>query len=358
MGPVSPSPPSPDTMESRWDNRAITTFSSNSEQVHVILMFRRGLRLELVAALGVAFAMPATTVFAESSRGLATRTMLTTETHDQGGHTKASLDIAVIGEDGLPVTGTVVIKDHGKDVAGVALDAGGHATLTVELPTGDHNLSAVYNGDAAHLVSASQTNAVHALASAAPDFSVSVAPATLSLKQGQSGSVTSSVTPVNAVSLTAPMFVTLSCSGLPDQTTCTFTPENVQILPNATAAVTSSMVIATQAASLAKASPNVHRGSSPVAWAVLLPGVLGLAGLAFGARRRRWPSQFVLLALVGFVTILGATACAPLYNYRNHGPPTNRPTPTGNYNVTVTAQSSNGITATTHNTTMALTVTQ
>ena len=321
-------------------------------------MFSRDLRLGLVAGLGIALAMPASVVSAESPGALATQTVLTAETHDRGGLTKTTLNVAVTGEDGLPASGTVVIKDHGKAVAGVALDAKGHATVTVELLAGDHSLSAVYNGDAAHLVSASQANTVHALASTAPDFSVSVAPTTLSLKQGQSGSVLASVTPVNAASLTAPMFVTLSCSGLPDQTTCTFTPENVQILPNATTAVTSSMVIATQAASLAKASPDVHRGSSPVAWAVLLPGTLGLAGLAFGARRRRWLSRFVLLALVGFVAVLGATACSPLYNYKNHGPTTNLPTPTGNYNVTVTAQSSNGITATTHFTNMALTVTQ
>jgi peptidoglycan/LPS O-acetylase OafA/YrhL len=152
------------------------------------------------------------------------------------------------------------------------------------------------------------------------------------------------------------MFVTLSCSGFPDQSSCAFTPENVEILPNTTAAIISSMVVTTQAKSLASDTPPAHPTSNPVAWAVLLPGTLGLAGLAFSSRRRRWLSRLSLVALVGLVTVLGATACAPRYNYFNHGPPHNLPTAPGTYTLLVTAQSSNGITATTHTTTFALTV--
>jgi hypothetical protein len=64
----------------------------------------------------------------------------------------------------------------------------------------------------------------------------------------------------------------------------------------------------------------------------------------------------VLLALVGLVTMLGATACNPQYNYYHHGPPDNLPTPSGTYTVTVAGQSSNGISAITQSTTMVLTV--
>ena len=102
-----------------------------------------------------------------------------------------------------------------------------------------------------------------------------------------------------------------------------------------------------------------HSGnqSGPVAWAILLPGVLGLGGLAWGARRRRWLQRLALVALVGLVTALGTTACKPLYNYYQHGPVHPPATPNGTYNVTVTAQSTNGVTAITYNTTMVLTVT-
>jgi len=46
----------------------------------------------------------------------------------------------------------------------------------------------------------------------------------------------------------------------------------------------------------------------------MLPGVLAFGGLAFGLRRRRALSRFMLLALVAFVSVLGSTACSPLYN--------------------------------------------
>jgi hypothetical protein len=158
------------------------------------------------------------------------------------------------------------------------------------------------------------------------------------------------------------MFVTLSCSGLPDQSTCTFTPENVEILstscPNPAATscpINSSMVITTQAASTT-ASSGTRRSSTPVAWAFLLPGALVLAGLSWGSRRRRWLSRLSLVALVGLVSVLGTTACNPLYNYEHHGPVPNPATPAGTYTISVVAQSSNGISATTHSTTMALTV--
>jgi hypothetical protein len=93
-----------------------------------------------------------------------------------------------------------------------------------------------------------------------------------------------------------------------------------------------------------------------VAWAVLLPGAFSLAGLAFAARRRRWPSRLSLMALLGFVAVLGSTACAPRYNYFNHGPPYNLPTPAGTYTVTIAAQTSNGVTASTQTIPFALTV--
>jgi hypothetical protein len=341
----------------RAKTRAISDFSSNLEQVHVIRMFRRDMRLHLVAALGIAVAMP-TLAAASASAQQATQTSLAVEVHDLNGRTQASLSMLVIGEDGQPAVGTVALKDHGRALAGFALDAQGRATGTMFLAPGDHALSAVYTGDRAHLGSSSEGAPVRAVTGTTPDFSVSIAPGTLSLKQGQSGSAVVSVTPINAVSLTSPMFVTISCSGLPDQSKCTFTPENIQIPIGATAAITSSLVLSTQAPSLAKADPVVSHESRPVFWAILLPGTLILGGFAFGARRRRFLSRMILLGTVAFVTVLGTAACSPLYNYRNHGPPQNLPTPAGTYSVTIAAQSSNGVTATTHTTTVGLTVTK
>jgi hypothetical protein len=320
-------------------------------------MSRRGLRLPRIAALGIAVAMSGTAASAASTQQ-ATQTSLRTDARDLNGRTQATLSMAVIGSDGQPATGSIVIQDQGKPLAGSILDAAGRATATVDLVGGDHSLSAVYTGDANHLGSSSEVSPVRAVTGSIPDFSVSIAPGTLSLKQGQSGSAIVSVTPVNAASLTGPMFVTISCSGLPDQSACTFTPENIQIPVGATAAINTSLVLATQATSLTQLEPTQKPGAQPLSLAVLLPGALLLGGLAFGARRRRGLSRLMLLGTVAFVSVLGTVACAPLYNYKNHGPPHNLPTPAGTYKVTIAAQSSNGVTATTHTTTIAVTVTQ
>ena len=317
-------------------------------------MFCRGLRPVWVAALGIALAV----IPASAASRQASQTTLLVDTRDFNGHTEATVFVAVSGSDGLPATGSVAISDNGRPLAGYALDLQGQISEVLDLAPGVHNFTAIYSGDSAHLASNSEPKPIRAATGSTPDFSISVAPATLSLKQGQSGSAIVSVTPINAASLTAPMFVTISCAGIPDQTSCTFTPENIEIPVGATAAITSSMLIATQAGSLTKLNPAPHRDAHPIALAVLVPGSLALAGLAFGFRRRRILSRLVLLVLLGFVTVLGATACSPLYNYRNHGPLKNLPTPTGTYNVTINAQSSNGVTATTHNTSLALTVTQ
>ena len=84
--------------------------------------------------------------------------------------------------------------------------------------------------------------------------------------------------------------------------------------------------------------------------------MLGLGGLAWGARRRKWLQRLALMGLIGLVTTLGTTACSPLYYYYHHGPTPTPSTPTGTFNVTITAQSNNGVTAITNSTTMVLTV--
>ena len=334
----------------------------------------RYLRLDLVAGLGFALAL-AVLPAAAAAQQIATHTTLTVETSEQAGHTQATATVAVTAADGLPASGVVVIEDGDLELAEAALNAQGVASSVFSLPAGDHDLRAVFVGDASHLSSASATSYATAQASSTPSFTLSLAPVApstlpLTLTAGKSGTIAVTVIPEDNAALTSPMFVTLSCSGLPSEASCTFTPESVEILPTTPASCpanspasacppVSSMLLQTVAVSGARVLQPGFPGSAgrPVAWAILLPGILGLGGLAWGARRRRWLQRLALVALIGMVTALGTTACKPTYNYYNHGPVPNPATPSGTYTVTVTAQSTNGVSAITTNTTMVLTVT-
>lgn len=351
--------PSPDTMDWRKHSATIRNSFSDLEHLDVRWTWGRGVRRQLVLGLGFALAMPVLAMAAQSSNVMATETALTAETQDLNGHTQATLTIAVTGQDGQPAQGAVVISDNGKQIDGVLLGADGHVTTTLSLAPGAHSLAASYAGDITHQASVSQARPIAAATPATPTFTVTVAPASVTLTPGQSGTVVTTITPVNASSLTAPMFVTLSCSGLPDEASCTFSPANIEIQPSQTAVITSSMVLATEAGNAhmdPRRGPLQDRGTTRTALAILLPGSLALAGLAFGARRRRWLSRISLLAMVALIGVLGTTGCNPLYDYRNHGPSPTLPTPAGTFNLTVTAQSSNGVTAFSTNAQVALTV--
>lgn len=341
--------------------------------MQVRVLNRRSLRLEFIAGLGVAVLALALLPASAQAQQIVTHTTLAVETSEQGGRTQANATVVVTSADGLPASGAIIIKDGDRELAEAALNANGQATPVISLAGGDHALRAVYAGDATHLTSASATSNVSGETSSTPDFALTLAPVApstlpLSLTAGQAGTIAVTVVPEDNAALTAPMFVTLSCSGLPSEASCAFTPASVEILPTTPASCpsgspasacppVSSMLLQTQEQVTTLVAPAHHaNGSKPIAWAILLPGMLGLGGLAWGTRRRRWLQRTTLVALVGLVAALGTTACKPLYDYYQHGPVHPTPTPPGTYTITITGQSSNGVTAITNNTTMVLTV--
>lgn len=346
-------------------------------------LIRRGLRLELVAGVVIALAMPALAV----PTGAATTTTLTASSSSvtQYGETAScslSNVVVTVANTTTPAevpTGSVTVSDVTLDsdgnpnpavqLATATLDPTGKASLSfalAALKTGAHSLTAVYAGNSTFNGStstASATSEVTVSSQCNSTFVVTVSAGTtgnaMTLTPGQAGTATVTVTPLqSAVPATAPMFVTISCSGLSDMATCNFTPENVEISPGQAAGVTSDLVLQTYAASNTslKSAPGTGKNFKPIAWALLLPGILGLGGLAFGARRRRFLSRLSLVALVSVITLLGTTGCNPNYKYEHHGPVPNPATPAGKYTVLVTAQYSNGVTAVSHSTSLVLTV--
>ncbi len=328
----------------------------------------RGKNLAWVAGLGMALASAALPAVAATTQNVATETALNVTT---SGTAQATATVNVTDESGLPAAGVVSIVEGDRTLAQTLLNSSGQATAAVTLAAGSHELRAVYSGDATRQASSSPIVEAQSDSGTTPGFVISLTPISptsfpMVLKQGTSGTAQVTVTPQNNASLTAPMFVTLSCSGLPNQSSCTFTPATVEILPTTPATCPtgspasacppiSSMLLQTQSGGTTGRSA-IERNGGSIAWAFLLPGVLGLGGVAWGARRRSWLSHLSLILLLGLVTTLGASGCSSLYWYYQHGPGDTPATPAGTYTVTVTAQSSNGVTALTTNTTMVLTV--
>jgi hypothetical protein len=334
----------------------------------------RGLRLEWVAALGIAMASPAlmATPLVTTSTSIGVQTSQSSAQTNPSGAVCSLTTVAVTVDGGATApTGTVTIDDGVTSPVAIGsqtLSTTGTASFTFALASGSHTLTAVYSGDSTYAQgspSAAASPTISSQCSASFAVTVSSLSPSNTLTAGQTGTGTVTITPLPSFieSLgNAPAFITVSCSGLPQQSSCNFTPEDLEIVPGQDEGVTSALVLTTQAQGTARAVPPapLGRGSSHIAWAFLLPGMLGLGGLAWGAAcgggRRAWLRRLMLLALLGLITTLGTTACSPLYRYYNHGPPTNIPTPSGTYTVTVTGQSSNGVSAITNSTTISVTV--
>jgi len=349
------------------------------EQVQVIGINCRKLRLHWVAGFGIALALfPAVRAFGLTATSTALSAQTTTQACPTSGLTTTltTLTITVTGAGGVP-SGTVNIFDNASvspvQIASATLNTSGQATVSLYLSDNSpsstpHTLQAVYAGSSAYATSSSTYASASISSQCNTQFAIAVSnispssSSVMTLTPGQSGTATVTVTPsqefVSSLNTSgAPAFITVSCSGLPSLTSCTFTPESLEILPGQDAGVISTMLIQTQAQT-AGAMPPTRPGhkNGPVAWAILLPGMLGLGGLAWGARRRRWLQRLSLVVLVSLVAALGTTGCSPLYHYYNHGPGQPPATPTGTFNVTIAGQSSNGVTAITNTTTMQLTV--
>jgi hypothetical protein len=209
------------------------------------------------------------------------------------------------------------------------IEADGSATLTVPaLPAGTHSVLAVYNGTESAASSTSEAADVTAQA-AAPDFSLSATPTTLNLTAGAQGAVAITVTPGAGFS----NYVALSCAGLPLFTTCNFLPSNVNV------AGTNGLSTMTLNTTAPSGTNSLLRQDNGLAYCFLLPGALGLVGLAFG--RNRGLRTLAMLCVVGSL-IGGASSCAQRYRYLNYGPSANPGTPAGQSIIRIYGTAVNG----------------
>ncbi len=257
---------------------------------------------------------------------------------------------------GSPATDGVVSLVNAKGQSlGSAFVKNGEATIEVGQQTSGR-VYADYSGSQSFRASVAEAQPLDTGTSTLPDFTVTANPTSATVSPGEFATVVLTITPQNGFD----QMVTLSCSGNPGASACTFSPTTLtppldsttkQPLP-----VNSSLQITTQASS-GKAAVVWPGSGSHIAFAMVLPGLLALIGL--GATRKR--AGLNKLRVLGMVALLAAStlglgACAQRYDYLHHPPVQDPGIQAGTYNITIAAYASNGATVTSHAIQFALTV--
>lgn len=245
----------------------------------------------------------------------------------------ASITVTVAAQSGaaglVAPTGTISyqIGTNGMQVAQVT---DGQATLQVPntLAVGSYSIQATYSGDSNYqAVVTPITIQLSVISTVAPDFTLTANPTSLTLRRGETGFATFTLTPVGGFKGT----ITLSCGTLPAGVTCTFNPASLTA-DGSNTVLTSQLTVTTQKLTAA----NLY-----------LPGaMLGL--LLFWQRRRfNLRKAQVLMLVLGAAVIAGMAGCGSSATQQN----------TTSSSVTVTATATAGGGATSHTATFNLNIT-
>lgn len=295
-------------------------------------------KLDLVVVTGTGSATTATVYL-----GSGTGTFTEASQFALGGAT--TLKFADINNDGLPD----IVADEGL-TTGVWLNTkAGTFAKAQDLPLGGPLALADINTDGLpDLLQVSSSRSFLTLAynqfgtAAAGDFTISASPSAPGVSAGSSTTVTLTLGSLNGYA----GVVTLSCSGLPTQTTCTFSPAQVTIAGTAATATVTLQTSLNSVSSLRAPAPLPHH--RPIGWTTsgtLLCGLM-LAGAGV-SRRRLW---FIPAALA-FIFLLTLVSCAN----PSPAPPLVSTSPTS-VTTMVTISATAGTTV--HSTQVALTITK
>jgi len=304
--------------------------------------------------------------WSQSAQRIPSRVDLGVATVEGPNRTQATFSAKVAGEtsSATPPTGSVsfLIADpstrSNKSIGSAFLDANGTAAYTSEgLPPGLQKVTAVYEGDGAYGASSSAPAAVNAQSSGLPAFTLSASTTTLTTPAGGDATTIITATPSNGFN----QAVSLSCSGVPyASVTCIFSPATVtpgaptNSAPNGTP-VSSTLTIQTVAPSGADLrEPN---RKPQTVYAIVLPGILALAGLGLARKRAYGKMRTLGLFALMLAGTMGLGGCAQRYKYY-HKPPSGNPgTPTGTYTITVSGITGTGSTLSTATVQLTFTVT-
>lgn len=233
---------------------------------------------------------------------------------------------AVASSAGTP-KGDVTFMDGSATLASVSLDNTGHATHTTSaLSAGSHLITAAYAGSADFATSTSP--AVTQTINPA-DFTLAIPNSSATIQAGQSANFAITVTPRGNLTTA----VSFSCSGLPPESGCSFTPASVT---PGTSATQAALTISTTAPSTGAGWPLDPSGHLNWPLFVALALLTFLAPLALRKRNEMAQRKLRRLAWAGALALAFGLA---LSGCGGGSSPANPYTPPGTYSVTVTGTS-------------------
>lgn len=197
------------------------------------------------------------------------------------------------------------------------------SAVTLNVP-GSYTLSA----SSAALISAQASFLVQGVGSGGPDFSVSISKQSLSVASSGAVTLDAVIAPVNGFSGA----ITMSCSGLPANSSCTFMPASVRADGTDSPAHTV-LTLSTGVATAADNHPEKANalGRSPALVSFGIAGLILFPSFRKRSIRVRQRGTIVAIMLLG-ILIAGLVGCGGIGQAAPQ-------TPAGNYSVTVTAMS-------------------
>ncbi|GAC1505675.1 MAG: hypothetical protein NVS1B11_03830 [Terriglobales bacterium] len=205
--------------------------------------------------------------------------------------------------------------------------AQGIATLTTTLPAGQNTITAQYSGDSNYAGS----NAAAITVNVQQDFSITDSASSMTVTRGTSGTLKITITGQTGYNGTV-NFATSSCSGLPAESTCSFSPSAI------TGSGTTALTVTTTAPKTSMLRGFGWTSSFGIAFA-------GVFLLAAPSRRRVSTGVLAVSVFISLLTLVGCGGGGSSSHISDPG------TPVGTYTVSVTATSG----ALSHSTSFTLT---
>lgn len=213
----------------------------------------------------------------------------------------ATLSDATQNSAGLP-TGFVQFYNGGVALGAPATVTNAQAVLqTTFAAVGTYTITAQYLGDANFGGSSSSTLVVVV---SNPTYTISLAPATLTISGGDNAASTLTITPTGNYQGT----LTFSCEGMPQFSSCLFLPQTIA-LTGANTPQTVTLTVYT----LGPGNTNARS----IASAAMVPGLALIALLVARRRKLRMPGLVVVLLLAG--ALLGLGGCGTQHYYTTLG---------------------------------------